>query len=158
VAFSDNTVAISVPYAAEGDVNATDPWHDVHRRFFLPEDSLSKSVTATRTGTVSTSSGCHVKSDAVIAVVRARAARRADEAKNKSSAEAAAAQRKIEKAAAAVAAAAKKADRAAAAAVAAAKRAAEQAQRKHEGSESTKPVGWNTVPVNMSVCLSPNGA
>jgi len=28
----------------------------------------------------------------------------------------------------------------------------------HEGSESTKPVGWNTVPVNMSVFHSPNGA
>ena len=31
-------------------------------------------------------------------------------------------------------------------------------QQFHEGSESTKPVGWNTVPVNMSVFHSPNGA
>jgi len=98
--------------------------------FFLRGESLANSVTGTKTGPVSTSSGCHATSDAVMAVVRARAAKRAADAKNKSHAAAAAAQRKTAKVSATAAAAAKQTDRAAATAEAAAKPAAGQTQRK----------------------------
>ena len=128
--FNDDSVAISSPYAAEGDPDVSDPWEDVHRRLFLRGKSLANSVNVNKTGTTSTTSGCHVTSEAVMAVVWALVAKRAEDAKNKSDAEAAAAHRKTAKVAATAAAAAKKTDRAVATSEAAKNRAAEQTKRK----------------------------
>jgi len=109
-AFTDDTFAISVPYQDDDDADAVDPWEDVHERFFARGESLANSVVVTSTGTVSSTAGCHVSSEAVLAVLKARAAAKAQAARDKLAAAAAAAQKKVDRAAAKIVEAARKAD------------------------------------------------
>jgi len=107
--FKDSTFSVSAPYTLTTDDNAVDPWLDVHARIFLRGELLASSATVTNSGTVCTAVGAHVKSAAVLDVLRQRAAKRGQDAERQRIAAAAAAQKKTEHAAATEANAARRA-------------------------------------------------
>jgi len=88
------------------DVDAVDPWLDVHARLLWRWDSLDNSVSVTKNGIVCTAVGAHVTSAAVLNVQRKREVKREKKAKLKCVAAAVAVQKRMERATAAKASAA----------------------------------------------------
>jgi len=77
--FTASTVSVSAPDTLTTDADAVDPWLDFHATFYLREESLASSVTVTKTGTVCTAAGAHIRSAAVLDVLRQRAVKRGED-------------------------------------------------------------------------------
>jgi len=76
--FTDASFELSRTY--QTDATPDEAWTDVASRFFMEGPSLASSVNVLRTGTVDTGAGCHVTTEAVMAVLEQRvAAKRAEE-------------------------------------------------------------------------------
>ena len=88
--FTDKTFGVSAVYAEK---DTSEPWADVHKRFFKDGASLANSAPVTKTGTLDTTAGAHVTNAAVSAVLQ----RRYQEKKEKEAASVALASERVRK-------------------------------------------------------------